>query len=73
MKSVLSAFILIAVTLLTGCAWSTPPSVGPSPLAVASCPRLSPLADDTFAATTEKLVQVAGQYRQCRAAAGVLG
>jgi hypothetical protein len=38
---------------------------------VASCPRLTPLADDTFAATTQKLTEVAGQYYQCRAAAGV--
>jgi hypothetical protein len=36
---------------------------------VASCPPLQPLADDTFAATTIKLIEVAFQYRKCRAAA----
>lgn len=36
---------------------------------VASCPVLTPLADDTFGATTLKLVEVAGQYNECRAAA----
>jgi len=30
---------------------------------------LTPLADDTFAATAEKLVEVAGIYYECRAAA----
>lgn len=36
---------------------------------VASCPPLTPLSDDTFGATTLKLVEVAGQYAECRAAA----
>lgn len=36
---------------------------------MASCPSLTPLADDSFGATAAKLVQVAGQYHQCRAAA----
>lgn len=71
MKPALSACTLIAATLLTGCASSMPPSPEPSALVVASCPKLTPLADDSFATTTEKLVQVAGQYRECRAAAGV--
>jgi hypothetical protein len=39
------------------------------PLVVASCPQLTPLSDSSFGATTEKLVQVAGQYRECRCAA----
>lgn len=43
----------------------------PPPLVIASCPKLSPLADDSFGATTAKLVEVAGIYYQCRAAAGV--
>ena len=64
-----SLSIAIAVTLLTGCAASMPPSPGPSPLTVASCPSLTPLADDSFGATAAKLVEVAGQYYQCRAAA----
>lgn len=40
-----------------------------SPLVTANCPPLTPLADDTFAATTLKLIEVAGQYQRCRAAA----
>jgi hypothetical protein len=34
-----------------------------------SCPPLTPLTDDSFGATTLKLIEVAGQYRQCREAA----
>ena len=59
-------------TLLTACGPSTTPLLaGPNPLVVASCPPLSPLApeQDTFGDTTLKLVEVAGQYRKCRAAA----
>jgi hypothetical protein len=36
---------------------------------IASCPKLTPLTDDTFAATADKLVEVAGIYYECRAAA----
>lgn len=36
---------------------------------VASCPQLTPLADDSFGATTLKLLEVAEQYLKCRAAA----
>lgn len=63
---------LTAVTALTACAPSMPrsvPSSSQSPLVVASCPPLQPLTDDTFGATTAKLVDVAVQYRKCRAAA----
>lgn len=35
-----------------------------------ACPPLSPLSDDTFAATTRKLIEVAGLYRECKAAHG---
>jgi hypothetical protein len=34
-----------------------------------ACPPLTPLVDDTFGATTLKLIEVAGQYRKCREAA----
>lgn len=44
---------------------------GAKPLVIASCPQLAPLSDDTFGATASKLVEVAGIYYQCRAAAGV--
>lgn len=66
-----STAMLGAVMMLTACSASMPrsPAPGPSPLAVASCPDLTPLADSSFAATTLKLVEVAGQYRECRAAA----
>jgi hypothetical protein len=40
-------------------------------LVVASCPPLQPLADDTFGATTLRLVDVAVQYRICACAAGL--
>ena len=36
---------------------------------LANCPELTPLADDSFGATTSKLVEVGTQYRECRAAA----
>jgi hypothetical protein len=39
------------------------------PLVVANCPPLAPLQDDSFGATTAKLVEVAGIYHKCRAAA----
>lgn len=64
--------IIVILTLsVQGCATSTKPSpaAGPNPLVVASCPELTPLADDTFGATTRKLVEVAGIYRECREAA----
>lgn len=36
---------------------------------VAACPKLTPLSDDSFGATTLKLIEVANQYRECREAA----
>lgn len=36
---------------------------------VASCPELAALTEPSFGATTLKLIEVAGQYRECRAAA----
>lgn len=33
------------------------------------CPELTPLTDDSFGATTLKLLEVIGIYRECRAAA----
>lgn len=43
----------------------------PSGLVLASCPQLTPLTDPSFGATTQKLIDVASQYHQCRAAAGI--
>jgi hypothetical protein len=36
---------------------------------IASCPELTPLAGDSFGETTLKLIEVAGIYHRCRAAA----
>lgn len=70
MKLWKSLSIVSAAILLTGCAALTPPSkTGPSPLVIASCPELTPLSNDTFGATALKLIEVAGQYYKCRAAA----
>ena len=60
---------LLALTLITGCSASTKPLLHPDPLVIASCPDLTPLSDKSFGATTEKLVEVAGIYYECRAAA----
>lgn len=46
-----------------------PPSSGPDPLVIANCPELTPLVDETFGGVVNKLVEVAVQYRKCRAAA----
>jgi len=40
----------------------------PEPLVVVTCAVPTPPADDSFGATTDKLVEVVGQYKQCRAA-----
>ena len=58
--------VILACLLLSGCSMWT---VKTDPLVVASCPTLTPLADATFGATTLKLIEVAGQYHQCRCAA----
>jgi hypothetical protein len=43
--------------------------VGPDATVVAACPELTPLLDNTFGATTAKLVEVGGLYNECRTAA----
>ena len=61
---------VIAVTILPGCGVLTKPSRPPAnPLIAASCPDLTPLTDDSFGATTLKLIEVAGIYYRCRTAA----
>lgn len=63
-------FTVIVATILTGCATSTPRSPDKiNPLVKANCPKLTPLVDDSFGATTLKLVEVAGIYYRCREAA----
>lgn len=71
MKFARTLFTLIAVSLLPACTLPMKPSqdVGPTPLVRASCPELVPLSDDTMGALLSKLVEVANQYRECRAAA----
>lgn len=60
-----------AASLLSACASPTRPlpASGPSPLVIVSCPELSPLTDSAMGALLSKLVEVANQYRECRAAA----
>lgn len=70
MKHASSLITLLAAIAMSACTPSTLRSkASPSALVVASCPMLTPLADDTFAATTLKLVEVAGIYYECREAA----
>lgn len=61
-----------AIVTLQACTTvSTKPSQdsGKQALVTASCPELTKLTDDSFAATTTKLVEVAGIYHECRQAA----
>jgi hypothetical protein len=62
---------VIASTALTGCGSLMKRSPEVSPLVIASCPKLTPLVDDSFGATAQKLTEIAGIYYECRAAAGV--
>lgn len=64
------SFCCVVALALSGCSTNpSRPDPQPSPLVVANCPELTPLADDSFGATTLKLVEVAGIYYRCRAAA----
>lgn len=65
MKQTILALLCMA---LAACC-PNPPKVEVSPLAIANCPDVSAPADDSFGATTYTLIQQAGQYRKCRAAA----
>jgi hypothetical protein len=66
----LAAAAIVISVALTGCATSTKPLPDrPNHLLTVSCPPLTPLTDDSFGATTLKLIEVAGQYRMCREAA----
>lgn len=66
-------YIVIAGILMTLFGCSTNPSrvnqVGPDATVVIACPELSPLSDNSFGATTAKLSEVGGIYRECRKAA----
>lgn len=66
----MKAHLLIpCFAMLSGCVsfGCKPPPI--SPLVIANCPDIQPPGDDSFGATTNALVQVAGQYRKCQAAA----
>ena len=58
--------LLAVCILLMSCATSIQPS---NDLAVVSCPVLTPPYDNSFEATTLKLIEVVGIYKRCRAAA----
>lgn len=60
--------IWIAAIALWGCSPSMPP-LPDRALIISSCPELTPLQNDSFGATSAKLVEVAGIYYQCRTAA----
>ncbi len=69
----------IVCTLLASCSASMPPSpprAQHDPLAkvlfLASCPVPAPLDDDTFGATTLKLLEVAATLAECRATGSAL-
>lgn len=70
-KLFVSLCIVIAYTLLTGCARSTKPSLPSQAILIVTqaCPFLSPLADPAFGATTLKLIDVSLTYTKCREAA----
>lgn len=60
---------MLMFALLQGCALTPKPTPELSPLVVSNCPPLTPLADDSFGATTNKLIEVVGTYYRCREAA----
>lgn len=69
MKPSMFVTILITATALSACSVPVKLDAG-NPVAVAACPPTLPaLTDDSFGATVGKLVEVAGIYYKCRAAA----
>lgn len=64
--------IAIALTLQACATTSTgrSPAASPTPLQVLACPPLAPLVGDSFGETTQKLIEVATKYRECKAAHG---
>ena len=56
--------------MMSGCGTTSTVHYEVSPLVRASCPQdLGALPDKSFGATTDKLAEVIGVYRGCRAAA----
>jgi hypothetical protein len=66
----LSVFTIGIVSMsLMSCSTLTGPCKT-SPLVLQNCPKeLPPLTDNTFGATTMKLIEVSGIYHKCREAA----
>ena len=58
------AVVLLAIAM-TGCHLR----LVSEPFITAHCPPLTPLAGASFGDTTVKLIEVAGQYHECRCAA----
>lgn len=70
MRFAKSLCISIAAILTACSTLSTTPSVDPRRVLVkVACPELTELTDKDFGATVLKLIEVAGQYHKCRAAA----
>lgn len=64
----MKATLIIMCCMLAACC-PNPPKPDVSPLAVSNCPEIAVPSDESFGATTYTLIQQAGQYRKCRAAA----
>lgn len=72
MRSASALCTVTAAILTASCSASIPRSQAtqPSSLVLATCgPGLAPLTDDTFGATTDKLLEVTARFYACRAAA----
>ncbi len=62
-------YIATAVTIPACSTQSTKPSVDRHLIELACPETFAPLTDDSFGATSVKLIEVLGQYWKCRAAA----
>lgn len=61
--------MMIVLCCLMAACCPNPVKPEPNPLARAQCTEIQAPADDTFGATTYTLVELAGRYKKCRAAA----
>ena len=71
MRCKIFGILFIVAVTTTACStmpWHREPPK-PNPLITANCPDLTPLSDDSFGATSLKLIEVAGIYYRCREAA----
>jgi hypothetical protein len=65
-----SLYIVSVSMMMMGCASSTKPLVE-NPVAIVNCPNLTPLTDNSFGATTLKLIEVSNQYYKCKESIGL--